>query len=704
MKAAPVDRLLNPRSVAIIGASPEPASIGNNVFENLLRSGYQGEIHLVSRSRREISGKPCVASIDDLPLGVDAVALVVPQAAVVDSVAACARRQAGSAVIFASGFAETGEAGRIQQERLAAIARDGNMMLLGPNCIGFRNFADSVALTFEPLPEGVPSFKSGVAVIAQSGAMTSNLRLALLAKGVAVTSAVSTGNEANLGIEDFLAYGLEQEGNRVFSLFIEQVRRPALFLDLVRQARMKARPIVLLHPGRTARARETALSHTGALAGDFEVMKTVLRHEGVVFVETMDELFDVTTLLARWPEPSPLPIGAISNSGAFRGISLDFCETLGLGIAELTTETKAALRSMLPAYAAVDNPLDITTVGLAQPRVFGDTAKAMLDDPGVGGLVLAFIPGTSQFQMVRCRSVLPAIENSPKPVAFSMFGDETPLVEEFPRTLREHGIPLFRSPDRALRAMARVNAYAHLRVCRGSSASDAPPSLRIDEHGTIPEYRAKAYLARLGITVPQGCVVRTPDEAQALAERIGYPVVIKAQSPALPHKSDAGGVIVGITDDSMLRVEWKRLMENVAKAKPGLRLDGVLVERMAKPGLEVIVGARRDPGWGIILMAGLGGIWSEALRDVQLMPADLDRAAIIASLDALKGAALLAGGRGLPALDKGAIADAAIALAGLMRMNKDLCDIEINPLIVYPSGALALDALMVAATTSDALN
>ena len=695
MKVAPVGRLLNPRSVAIVGASPEPASIGNNVVENLLRSGYRGEIYLVSRSRREINGRPCVASIDDLPLGVDAVVLVVPEAVVVDSVAACARRHAGSTVVFASGFAETGEAGRTQQERLAAIARDGNMMLLGPNCIGFRNFAAGVALTFEPLPEQVPSFKSGVAVIAQSGAMTSNLRLALLAKGVAVTSAVSTGNEANLGIEDFLAYGLEQEGNRVFSLFIEQVRRPALFLDLVCQARMKGRPIVLLHPGRTARARETAFSHTGALAGDFEVMKTVLSHEGVVFVDTMDELFDVTTLLARWPEPSPLPIGAISNSGAFRGISLDFCETLGLGLAELATETKTALRSMLPAYATIDNPLDITTVGLAQPRVFGDTAKAMLDDPGVGGLVLAFIPGTPQFQMVRCRSLLPAIENSPKPVAFSMFGDEAPLVEEFPRTLREHGVPLFRSPDRALRAMARVNAYAHLRARGKPLASDALPSLRVEERGTIPEYRAKAHLARLGIALPQGGLIQTPDEAQALAERIGYPVVMKAQSAALPHKSDVGGVIVGIADDAMLRVEWKRLMENVAKAKPGLQLDGILVEGMAKPGLEFIIGARRDPEWGTVLMAGLGGIWSEALRDVRLMSPDLDRAAIIANLDTLKAAALLSGGRGLPALDKGAVADAAVALAGLMRTNPELSDIEINPLIVYPSGALALDALMI---------
>ncbi len=703
-EAAPVGRLLRPRSVAIVGASPEPASIGSNVLENLLRAGYRGALHLVSRSRKEINGRPCVPTVDDLPLGIDAVVLVVPEAAVIDSVAACVRRQVGSAVIFASGFAETGDEGKAKQERMVATAGEGGLMLLGPNCIGFRNFVDGTALTFEPLPLHVPSFPSGVAVIAQSGAMTSNLRLALLAKGVPVTCAISTGNEANLGVEDFLADCLDHDHHRVFALFIEQVRRPSLFLDLVRRARRQKRPIVLLHPGRTERARETAKSHTGAFAGDYQVMKTALEHESVVLVNTMDELFDVTALLARWPEPSPLPIGAISNSGAFRGISLDFCAEIGLDLAIPTEKTKAALATMLPAYAAIDNPLDITTVGLAQPQVFGNTAQAMLDDPGIGGLVLAFIPGTPEFQMVRCRSVLPAIENSPKPVAFSMFGDETPLTEEFPRLLRERGLPLFRSPDRALRAMAHVSAYGSARSRREGVPTAAPPQLRIAERGLIPEYRAKAHLAALGIAIPQGGLAQTPDEAQALAEKIGYPVALKAQAADLPHKSDAGGVIVGISDNSVLRVEWKRLHENLARAKPGLKLDGVLVETMARPGIELIVGAKRDPEWGPVLMVGLGGIWTEALKDVRLMSPELDEDAIIAELAKLKGAALLAGTRGAPPLDRRAIAKVAASLAALMRAMPALLDIEINPLMVYPSGAVALDALMMVAEGRDTID
>ncbi len=694
---APVGRLLRPGSVAIVGASPEPATIGSNVLENLLRAGYRGDIHLVSRNRKEINGRPCVASIDDLPAGIDAVVLVVPEAAVIDSVAACARRKAGSAVIFASGFAETGNEGRAKQDRIVALARESGMLLLGPNCIGFRNFVDGVALTFEPLPAHVPSFKSGVAAIAQSGAMTSNLRLALLAKGVPVTCAVSTGNEANLGVEDFLGYCLDDNAHRVFALFVEQVRHPARFLTLIRRAREESRPIVLLHPGRTARARETAKSHTGAFAGDYAVMKTVLEHEGVVLVDTMDELFDVTALLARWPEPSPLPVAAISNSGAFRGISLDFAADIGLELANLTEATKASLRSMLPAYAAIDNPLDITTVGLAQPQVFGNTAQAMLDDPGVGGLVLAFIPGTPEFQMVRCRSLLPAIEHSPKPVAFSMFGDETPLGEEFPRTLREHGLSLFRSPDRALRAMAHVNAYGVARTRPVGSSGATVPSLRITERGTIPEYAAKAYLAALGIAIPKGGLARSMTEAETVAETIGYPVVLKAQAAALAHKSDAGGVMLGIGDRAALRAAWETLHDNVARARPGLDLDGVLVEAAAKPGLELIVGARRDPEWGPILMLGLGGIWTEALGDVRLVSPEFDAPAIMGELGKLKGAALLKGMHGGAALDVRAVAETATRLAGLMQATPDLIDIEINPLVVYPHGVTALDALMITA-------
>jgi acyl-CoA synthetase (NDP forming) len=691
--ALAVSRLLRPRSVAIVGASPDAGTIGNNVLVNLERSGYAGALHLVSRNRAEIAGHPCVKTIDDLPEGLDAVVLVVPEAAVEDAVAACIRRKAGSALVFASGFAEAGEEGRTKQARIAGAARAGRLVLAGPNCIGFTNFAGGVALTFEPLQGGGERCAKGAAAIAQSGAMTTNLRLALLAKNIPVALAVSTGNEAVAGIEDFLADALARDDVDLFVLFIEQVRRPRLFLDLMRQAREKRVPVLLLHPGRTRRAREAALTHTGALAGDHAVMTTALEAENVLIADTLDELFDAAALVKRWPAPPPEGAAIVTNSGAFRGVSLDLCAELGLDLPMLAPATEAALKAMLPAYAAIDNPLDITTIGLAQHDIFGKTAQAMLDDPAVGALVGAFIPGSPQLQAVRARSLLPVIEASAKPVAFSLFGDETPLSPDFLALVRDAGVPLFRSPDRALRAMARINRYGRLFARRRRPPRTAPLP-QLPAPGVLPEYRAKLWLDRLGIAAPEGGLARSRDEARALATR--FPVVLKAQSPALAHKTEAGGVILGIADAGALDAAWDKLHANVARAHPGLALDGVLVEQQARPGLEMILGARRDPEWGAALMLGLGGIWTEALGDVVLLPADSDEDAIVAALGRMKGAALFDGHRGQPPLDKGAVARAAMLLADAIR-GGGIESLEINPLVVYAEGVLALDALLVAA-------
>lgn len=693
----PVGRLLRPRSVAIVGASPEPGAIGNNVLVNLERSGFAGAIHLVSRNRAEINGRACVPAIDQLPMGVDSVVLVVPEAAVPDAVESCVARAAGSAVVFASGFAEGGAEGRAKQDRIAAAARAGGLVLLGPNCIGFTNFVDGVALTFEPLGKEGARATGGAAIIAQSGAMTTNLRLALLAKGVPVACAISTGNEAVAGVEDFLADALAGDAASLIVLFIEQVRRPKLFLDLMRRARAKGTPVVMLHPGRTDRARDAALTHTGALAGDHAVMTTALEDENVLLVDTLDELFDVVPLLLRWPRPSALGAAIVTNSGAFRGIALDFCAESGLDLPALGAHTQAQLTAMLPPYAAIDNPLDITTIGIAQPDIFGKSARAMLDDSAVGAMILAFIPGSTQLQMVRANQLLPVIAASAKPIAFSLFGDETPLAAEFTAAVRAAGVSLFRSPDRALRAMARLSAYGRLLARRRRPARSAVPLAELPGRGTIPEYRAKSFLNRAGIASPEGGLAKSAEDARAIAATIGYPVTLKAQSADLPHKTEAGGVILGIGDDAALAEAWRRLHANIAVARPGLALDGALVERQVMPGVEMIVGARRDPDWGPVLMLGLGGIWTEALKDVRLVSLDSDEDAILAELGKLKGAALLAGMRGSKPADTRAVAKVAMILADLMRAHRDLVEIEINPLVVYPTQALALDALVVTA-------
>jgi acyl-CoA synthetase (NDP forming) len=697
-EAPPFDlgRLLRPRSIAIVGVSPEPGSLGGAVLANLDRFGYRGDIHLVSRNRREIDGRRCLGSIDDLPEAVDVAALALPSVGIVDAVAACARRKVSAAIVYAAGFAETGGEGAVQQETIVRIAREAGMALNGPNCIGLANFADGVPLTYEPLTPPTASDAPSVAIIAQSGAMASALRPALTAKGLRVSHVISTGNEAGLGAEDFLAHLIEDERVRAIVLFAEQLRFPQRFLAVASRAREAGKPIVLLHPGRTSRARKSARTHTGALAGDYAVMATLVRHRGVVLVETIEELIDTAELLARFPQAPAAGAAIVTNSGAFKGFALDFCEEIGLDLPQPTAATLNALRAVLPSFATIDNPLDTTGQTIKEPGIFADSARHLLADPNIGSLLVSIVPGGPQQAMNKVDALLPPLSGSAKPCVVAVMGDEQPLPAEFAPAFRAKGIPVLRSPERALRALARITAHGRHKAV-SCPPETAVPDIQVLQGGVIPEYASKELIAALGIAVPRGTLAGTIDLAKEIAAGIGYPVVIKAQSPELAHKSDVGGVIVDIADADALAAAWNELHRRMAIARPDLRLDGVLVESMAAPGLEMVIGGRRDPDWGPVLLAGLGGIWIEVLNDVRLMPPDIAPAGIVDELSKLKSAALLQGVRGRPPADVGALADALVRIGALIQRYPAIAEIDINPLMVYPKGQglLALDVLLV---------
>lgn len=687
--------LLRPRSVAIVGVSPEAGSLGGNVLTNLRRIGFNGDIHLVSRSNREIGGRACVGSIDELPDGVDVAVLAVPRQATVDAVQACVRRKIGAALVFASGFAEMDQAGRADQEAMARIANDAKLALCGPNCIGLVNLSDRVALTFEPLSLPAQAHGRGIGVVTQSGAMCSTLRLALLAKGLKLSIVVSTGNEAQLTTEHFLEFLIDDDSTQVIVLFMEQVRDPALFLGLAARARERKKPIVLMHPGRSARAQESARTHTGAMVGNHAVMSALVAHEAVVRVETLEELLDTAEILARFAKPPVRGAAVMTNSGAFKGYALDFAETLGLDLPALSPANAEAIKKILPPFAAIENPVDTTAQTVRDPSILGSTAAQLLADPAMGSLVISIVAGAPRFAMDKANAILSGIANLEKPIAVATMGDETELPAEFSACLRNKGLAFFRSPDRALRAMARATWYGNAVTSpRPCAETPALPSYKIAATGALTEYQGKALLAMLGIAVPESALARDPDDASEIAERLGYPVVLKAQAAALAHKSDAGGVVLNIAEHAALMRAWDNVAADVGKAQPDLALDGMLVESMAPPGLELVVGARREPSWGPILTIGLGGIWIEALHDIRILPADIDRDGIIEELQKLKGAALLRGGRGTPAADLDAVADCVLRLGAIMRGERRMTEIEINPLRVYAKGVLALDVLM----------
>src|SRR3954468_17482123 len=465
-------RLLRPRSVAIVGVSPDPGHPGSTVLANLERCRFEGAIHLVSRSRTEFAGRACVPSIDELPFGVDVAVLVVPQAIVIDAIGALGRRGVGAAIVFASGYAEMGDAGCIEQQKLTAAARAANVAVLGPNCIGMCSFDFGAALTFEfNVERPAERARPKIGMAAQSGAMAAIMRMAFLSKGLGITYYISTGNEADLGVEDFLNALVDDEETKVVALFVEQIRKPQLFLEAARRARAAGKPVVLLLAGRSERAQASARSHTGALAGDYATTTALLGHAAITVVESAAARLSVAELLARFKPPVNGP-GIITNSGAVKGFALDFCDSIGFDVPRLAPATIEKLAAVLPPFASLDNPLDITAQVLRDVSLWPRSAEALLADPGIGSLCLPMVAGTLQYAMAKADALLPTLRAGGKPTVVALLGDDFPVPPEFLAAFRAEGVPVLHSPERALRALAHATAYGH--ALRSAARDEMP--------------------------------------------------------------------------------------------------------------------------------------------------------------------------------------------------------------------------------------
>jgi acyl-CoA synthetase (NDP forming) len=693
---ARLDRLLAPRSVAILGVSEKPGALGNAVLANLERHGFAGDIHLVNPKRDRIGDRLCLNAIADLPEGVDAAVLAIPGPAVRDAVRALAARGVGAAVIFAAGFAEGGEEGLAAQREVAEIAAAHGMVVLGPNCLGMTNFVAGVPLTFVETPPH-PCPGAGIGIVSQSGAMAVVLGTTLIAKGLPISLSVSTGNEAASGVEEYVEHLIGDAHTRVIGMIVEQFRSPARFLQLAAKAAAAGKTIVLLHPGRSSAARESAATHTGAMAGDYALMRAKVERAGVVLVDGLEALGDVLDIVLRTGTGHRGGLALLTESGAFKALTLDLCEALGVDLPPVGDATAGKLRAAMPDFIPVSNPMDLTAQALVDPDLYRRTLAPLLDDPAYGAVVLGIIqtdPATSARKFPAIIEAVGTLKPS-KPVIFAGLDDGAPVPAEYVSALRDLGVPYFPSPDRAFRALAHLARHA-----RRETESDAAGGIAIDlpQGGVIPEYAAKQLLAPPGIGFPRGGLARTLDDAVRIAGEIGYPVVLKAQAAALPHKSDAGGVILHLADEDALRKGWAQLYANLACHAPGLALAGVLVEAMGARGTEFIVGARNDPEWGPIVLAGFGGVQAELIKDVRLLPADLSRPAIVAELRKLKGGALFDGYRGAPALDIEALAEIIVTVGRLMRGTPAIREIDLNPVVVRAKGegAIALDALILA--------
>ncbi len=697
-----IQRIMNPRSVLIAGMSSRPGSPSHVVLQNLLVNGYSGAIHLYGRTPAEVDGYRIETDAGRIPDDIDLAILVVPASAVEETVRLCVSKRVGGAVVFAGGFAEAGEEGRQLQDRVLAAARTGDLRVIGPNCLGFTNFTTGFMAGFVKLMNISrldPSIDSAVAIVGQSGGMQAHLQQSLEARGVSVSYSISTGNEMDLGMGDFINFLIEDAATRVIAIYAEHIADPEAFIAAARKAASKGKPIVLLHPGKSARAQDAARSHTGSMVGNHAVMTTRLRREGIVLVDTVDEWLDVAELLSRYPHPQPGGLGVLSLSGAFSGVALDLCSELGIEVPELSPEGIEALAPKVPAFIPPRNPLDLGTQPAFQPELIGIGLEALLAERNIGAVVCVIPMGPPATSVAYLQGAIAAMQKSPKPVAYNVLNDRQPLPDEMLECLRTNRVVWSRAPDRMIRAMSKLIRRGNLPV-RATTSSSTERPIEIPElrHGVQPEWYGKQILQAAGIAVPKGRLATSQDEAVRIADEIGYPVVLKGQSAALAHKTEAGAVRLNLKDADDVRRAWREMTASIQAHHPGLVLDGMLVESMSLPGLEMVVGATRDPVWGPMVMVGLGGIYVELLKDVRLIVPDAGIEEILAELDQLKTARLLHGFRNQPPVDRRAVAEVVSRVGALMRQHPSIQEIDINPLMVHgeQQGATALDALIVA--------
>jgi acetyl coenzyme A synthetase (ADP forming)-like protein len=705
-----IGRLLRPRSVAVIGASDRPGTIGYHLFRNVLAGGFDGAVHAVNPAAPEVAGVPEIAgvravpSVLDIEGPVDLAVVAVPARSVPGVVDQCAAKSVGGVVVISAGFGETGPDGAALELDVLERARRGGMRLVGPNCMGVANTAIGLNATFAPTPPrpGRVAFQS------QSGAVG----IALLARaarlGIGISSFVSVGNKADVSGNDLLQYWEDDPGTDVILLYLESFGNPRKFSRIARRVSQR-KPIVAVKSGRSRAGLRAASSHTAAVATSDVAVGALFRQTGVVRVDTLDELFDVTQVLASQPLPAGDRVAIVGNSGGPGILAADAAEGAGLVVAELGATTQASLRALLGPNAAVRNPVDM--VASAGPAQYRQALELVLADDAVDAVIVIFTPPlVTRLDEVAdavaeavagndgARADRPGTGPSSKPVVAAVLaGPEPP--DGFQGGGGRRRIPMFTTPEPAVIALGRVVEYARW---RRRDPGRVPDLAGIDRAGAsvliaealdgAPEGRwldadaGVALLDAFGIPTVEVCRAGDPDEAVAIAERFGYPVALKAASGALVHKSDVGGLRLDLRSARQVRDAFAGM-----EAEVGDDLGGIVVQRMARPGVETIVGLVQDRAFGPLVMFGMGGVATELLADraFRVVPlTDVDAHELVRGL---RGSPLLFGYRGTPPVAVDALEDVLVRVGVLADACPEVSELDLNPVIVSERGVAVVD-------------
>ncbi|CAA2109415.1 acetate--CoA ligase family protein [Variovorax paradoxus] len=695
-----LEALFKPRSIAIFGASDDVTKIGGRPLQFLQKYGYRGAIYPVNRKGGTVQSLPAYANVADLPSVPDLAVMAVPPDAVLEAVKDCAARGVRAAVILSSGFSEMGEEGSRLQAAIGAVAKASGMRVVGPNCLGSIGVADRSIATFSVALESAFPAAGHVGIASQSGNLGSYTMRLAAERGIGISRLLTTGNECDVDIADGIASLAGDPGTSVILCCMETCRDAAKLVRALAMAREAGKPVVVLKVGVSSAGSEAAASHTGALAGSDAVFDVVLRNAGAIRVPSIEQLLEVghaVSVVGVSRAPKGPRVALVTASGGFGVLMADAASAQGLELPKLSAATQQRIVAALP-YASPGNPVDMTAQVSSRPELLVQVLSAVVEDAGCDAVILQ---SAYAFQMPRLRDVYMAALDEVRrahPARLILLCCKAP--RETIAQLNEMGIPTVETIDAACATLAALVRLG----TRGaqSQAAVASPSLEtLPPEAFANEASAKAVLAQSGIPVLKEVTAASRDEALAAARDIGFPVVLKIVSPDIPHKTEVGGVVVGVRSEEQLREEHDAMLARVAQKAPQARIAGVLVAQMAQGGTELILGTTKDPVFGPVVMVGLGGIFAEVLRDVALQVVPVTEAQAMQMLRSLKAFPLFDGARGRPKADVAAAARAVAALSQFAARHADtVAEIDINPLVVldHGRGAFALDALLVPET------
>lgn len=677
-----LEKLLRPKSVAVIGASDKPG-FGLSTCENLIRSHRQEDIFFVHPKRESVLGKKCYKSIADLPQQVDMCIILLNKSLVISTLEQAAACGCKAAIVYASGYGETGD--KEAEKELRETAERLDMAVMGVNCAGYISNNDDL------FPFGMivkrDARLGNIAIISQSGKICLNM---MQVDYMNFSYLISAGNCSCIMVEDYISYLIDDPGTKVIGLYLEGVKDPEKFADVLRRAAEIRKPIVILKVGRSEAGSRVASSHTGSLSGSDKAFDALCRKFGIIRVDDIEELVQMCHMLSVMPELPAIPtISAMCLSGGETGVCADVGTLNGLEYPAFTEETLAKLTELLPDYASPANPLDMTATLSHDGPKYAEVIKAIMQDPNVGMVLCGqtVLPHQSEEDVIYPMSdgMVIAANERIKPVAVINFFncDRDPVIRA---KLEKAGVALLPAPGTAFKLLRHLMDMVKYKP-EEKTLTLAVPHPAANGRVALSEYDSKMELQDFGVKVPYSEVVKSEEQLERVCCEVSYPCVAKIESADILHKSDIGGVKLNLNNAMELREAYREVLKNAAERAPEAKINGVLVQPMLPKGVEVILGVNVDPQFGPMVLCGLGGVFVEVFKDVALYPAPLNKGEAMDMLRSLKGYKMLTGYRGGEKCDVDALADLMVQVSEYAVANRDtLCEMDLNPVFVYGEG------------------